>query len=125
MGFFQGQHQMIASYYTHTHYEAILLVSVWCNHKASHVLGVRNRIIKLYFMSQRLLRTMKDTYLVTHICNNFQTQDEAENNVVGGTIYKQGPQKWRSAYMYPTFVYFEKNHSQECCLLGVTITETQ
>ena len=84
-----------------------------------YILGVHYWIIKLYTTSKRLLETVKwcFAYHVSRVCDNFQTIGEDEDQIVGGTVHKQGSKERHRTNMPPAPLYFEKNHTQKDCIV--------
>jgi hypothetical protein len=79
---------MVAGYYTDAYWELL----VWSGYvvivNLGYILGIHQGIVKLYPTSKGLLDTleMEPTYLITHTCDHFQTEGEAEGEVVRRTM---------------------------------------
>jgi hypothetical protein len=80
---------MVASYYAHAYCKAVGTVRIWCvTARHRHILGVHQRIVKLYPTGKGPIKREEvvTTYLVTHACDNHQSEAEAEDKIVGCTM---------------------------------------
>ena len=68
---------------------------------------------------------MELAYQITRVCDCLQTKGKDEDNIVGGTIQNQGPEKRHRTDLNPTPVCFDDDHSQKDRLVEVNMIETE